>query len=70
MSAPRELSLRDCGTQLKEKYLQPHLQKFSISSKEENDISRDRLHDVTVARKGVQTKNERAGLGQWRKRVY
>ena len=58
MSTPTKKSLRDCGTQLKEKYLQPHLQKFSITSKEENAISEDRVYDSTCTREGVQRKNE------------
>ena len=65
MSAPRELSLRDCGTQLKEKYLQPHLQKFSITTKEENAISQDKVHKSICTEKGVQRKNECIQTGRF-----
>ena len=56
---------RFCRKRVKEKYLQPHLQKFSIKYKEKNDISEDRLYGLTCAREGVQTKNECIQTGRF-----
>ena len=57
MSAPRELSLRDCGAQLGGGCLQPHLQKFSMATKEENAISQDMVRKSFCTEKGAQGRN-------------
>ena len=65
MSAPGELSLRDCGTQLQENYLRPHLQKFTITTKEEDPISEDKVYQGTRSREEAKTKNECIQTGRF-----
>ena len=65
MSTSTELSLRDCGTQLKEKYLQPYLQNFTVASKELSAILEDRVYKSSCTQEGAQKKNKCIQTGRF-----